>query len=126
MKYLKTFESLSKKDELKLIRKIKNAVVESSEYEEHELEFDTCPFYTELCIIHQKDYIDDFYSDITNLDIKNLSLKDFRIVYNKLLKKSEKIVLNYLEEQPELYAPYLDNYNLDIPDWIKKTKKYNL
>jgi len=88
MKHIKQYEELSKSDELKLMNQIKIVVDEITNDEgTGDTKLDDCPFLTELNILHQKEYIDDIFWDITNWP-KNLTLGEFSKAYNKLIKKS--------------------------------------
>jgi hypothetical protein len=128
MKYIKTYEKLTKSEEEKVIDKIKSIVNEIT-YDQilalnNGQSIDDTPFDTELALIFQQDYIEDMYLDVTNWP-KDLSLEDFKKIYSKLLEKAPITILAYLENDPTLYDDYLDDY-LEVPEWIKKAGKYNL
>jgi len=130
MKYIKTFEKLNKYIEAGIIEIIKNQVGIYSE--DGDIDFN-CPFFTELAIIHQKDYITEIYDSVKDEnsvhseEMKDITLKYFTEVYNKLLKKAPDTILKYLKKEPKWFQEWMDGYeDLDIPDWIINAKKYNL
>jgi hypothetical protein len=126
MKYIKTYEKITKLEEMLLIDKIKTVVTEAT-YPEYFIEdkgdFADTSFDTELALIQQKNYIKDIYDDIALPE--NISLIYFKKTYKKLLNDAYKTILKHLEDDPSLYSEYLDDY-LEVPDWIKKAGKYNL
>lgn len=119
----KIFES-----KLDIIEKIKNNVTHLTfDYEDlGGLDIDDCPFATEAAIIHQKDYIEDIYWNLENDGINKMSIKDFKKIYNDLIETSKIKMLNMIKKDPSLYLIWKDIINIDVPQWIIDTKKYNL
>jgi len=133
MKYIKTFEKLNKYEEAGIIEIIKNEV-DATTFIDDDTDIDdaNCPFLTELALLHQKDYIDEIYDsvkidDAHSLEMENVSLEDFTKVYNKLLKKAPKKIIDYLKKEPKWYKDWMNHYeDLDIPEYIINANKFNI
>jgi len=115
MKHLKKYGDYSIED---IIKKIKDTV-DSLVYDfESYDDFEPNNFReisTDLALLSYKNKIDDVYYNIE--DTIFMPLKEFIILYNKLVKESEKKVINYLKEYP---FPNIENITnlLDIPQHI--------
>ena len=135
MKYLKTYESLTKDE---IVDKILSNLNEISEEEEDYEDFFDCPFINELNLIHQKDYIEDIY----DLGHNNISHYDFTTTYKELLDQAHKTIINIIMKKSKMFykwKKYIDasgisiGYDIDsglsLLDWYelnKDTNKYNL
>jgi hypothetical protein len=42
-----------------------------------------------------------------------------------MIKDAEKKIIQYITEDPSLYF-LVQEYDIDIPDWIKQSNKYNI
>ena len=137
MKYIKTYESITKNQKNDLIRNIIAYLDEITEYEEddyYQHDLDECPFINELNIIHQRESVDDIFYDV---DDWNVSLEDFKITYKELLEEAIIKITKIITKNPELYYNwhnYIDGSGLiNIPPELKEelkirnfAKKYNL
>lgn len=132
MKHLKKYEifnSFNLSNENDLIEKIRDTVDSLSyDYAEYD-EFNPFEFpeiKTELALISEKEDIESIYDIIT----PDISLEEFTILYNRLVKDSEEKIIKYLKEKP--FRNNIDNITslLDIPQWIidanKIMNKYNI
>lgn len=136
MKYLKTYEAVSKpvNDEVMSdIRDYVTALTYDEDLYSNPLydDIDDCPFAEEMAILHQQDYIDeifdDFVSDYGSEEKYIVTLSEFRKIYKELLIKARKKIIDDLLENPSLYAKWEPDYSdLDIPEYIKNACKYNL
>jgi hypothetical protein len=116
-------------DEESLINKIKDIINEISNdaYDDDDnelLNIDDCPFYTEINILYQQEYIEELYWDYEWSE--NLTIGEFRRVYKKLISEAEKTIIKQLEDNPKLYDEYKDYIYIDVPDWIVQQNKYNI
>ena len=115
MKHLKKYGDYSIED---IIKKIKDTVGSLVyDFESYD-DFEPNNFReisTDLALLSYKNKIDDVYYNIE--DTIFMPLKEFIILYNKLVKESEKKVINYLKEYP---FPNIENITnlLDIPQHI--------
>jgi hypothetical protein len=112
MKYLKLFENK------RIEKHIMDLLNDISDIDIVDID---CPFYDEIMIIHQREYIDSIY---WKLDV-GCSLGEFKAIYNKMIKDAEKKIIQYITEDPSLYF-WVQEYDIDIPDWIKQSNKYNI
>jgi hypothetical protein len=129
MKYIKKFEELSKTQLSELIDDIKDYVEELTD-DADAVEVDAGIFSKDISILHQQEYIDGIYEsmyDHSEYCYQFVTLPEFRNIYNKILTDSREKIVRMVIENPSLYVDVLDNYkDLKIPDWVKKSKKYNI
>lgn len=120
----KIFES--KKDIIE--DKIKNITTQLTfDYEDiGGLNINDCPFAAEAAIIGQKDQNEDIYWSLEDDDIHKMPLKEFKKIYNDLVETSKIKMLNMIKNDASLYLIWKDIINIDVPQWIIDTKKYNL
>jgi len=124
MKYLKKFEDLDKQSKLR-ISIIENVTDLFWEVESDDIDWDDCVFAPELAVIYQRDHIDEIYDSEFYKDKYDISREEFVILYNKILKESIDSVIIQVIENTQQYK-YVEDYNLDIPEYIKKVSVYNL
>ena len=99
-------------------------------YISYQNDIDECPFATEMAILHQQNYIDDLYVNLSTdsfYNIEKYKQIDFIRKYNELIKKARKKIYDELKKDPSLYDKWpLDYEGLDIPEYIKNASKYNV
>jgi hypothetical protein len=108
-----------------LIYDIKDYVEEVTIDDDDDVDFGSLS--KDVSILHQQEYIDELYQGfISNYTNHNLTLQEFKIIYNNILITSRKKISKAILKDPSLYSKYKEYYDLDVPEWIKKTNKYNL
>jgi hypothetical protein len=133
----KIFEKLSKSKLNDFIYSIKEYVTEITFDDDFDadISYDECPYDNEIAVLHQQEYVDEIYEyfleeydDYNFIENYNISLEDFKKIYNDMIIKAKEKILKLLLKNPSLYSKYPvpDYEGLEIPDWIRSHKKFNL
>lgn len=134
----KIFENISKSKLNDFIYGIKEYVTEITfdDFGDDDVSYDGCPYDKEIAILHQREYVDEIYEyfleeyddDYNFIEKYNISLEDFRKIYDDLIIKAKEKILKLVLKNPSLYSKYPvpDYKGLEIPEWIKTQNKYNL